>query len=58
MKYERFEQLPVWEVGIELAASVYALTEKPAFRGRYSLRDQIERAAVSVSNNIAEACGG
>jgi len=54
MKYERFEQLPVWDAGIELAASVYAFTEKPAFRRRYSLRDQIERAAVSVSNNIAE----
>ena len=30
------------------------MTEKPAFERRYSLRDQIERAAVSVSNNIAE----
>jgi len=54
MKYERFELLPVWQTGIELAANVYAVTEKPVFRRRYSLRDQIERAAVSVSNNIAE----
>jgi len=30
------------------------MTEKAAFERRYSLRDQIERAAVSVSNNIAE----
>ncbi len=54
MTYERFEQLPVWQAAIELAAAVYALTELPAFRGKHSLRDQIERAAVSVSNNIAE----
>ena len=54
MKYERFEQLPVWQAAIGLAAAVYAMTEKPPFRRRYSLRDQIERAAVSVSNNIAE----
>jgi four helix bundle protein len=54
MKYERFEQLPVRQAAIELAAAVYAITEKPAFRRRYSLRDQIERAAVSISNNIAE----
>ena len=54
MKYERFEQLPVWQAAIELAATVYALTEKPLFRRQYSLRDQIERATVSVSNNIAE----
>ncbi len=54
MAYERFEQLPVWQAAIELAATVYALTEKPQFRRQYSLRDQIERATVSVSNNIAE----
>jgi four helix bundle protein len=54
VKYERFEQLPVWQSALDLAAAVYALTEKPAFRRRYSLRDQVERAAVSVSNNIAE----
>src|SRR5579863_9073437 len=54
MKYERFEQLPVWQAGIELAISVYAMTEKAAFVKRHSLRDQIERAAVSISNNIAE----
>jgi four helix bundle protein len=54
MKYERFEQLPVWQAAIDLAAAVYAMTELPPFRRRHSLRDQIERAAVSVSNNIAE----
>jgi four helix bundle protein len=54
MKYERFEQLPVWQAGIELAVQTYAMTAKPVFRRHHSLRDQIERAAVSVSNNIAE----
>ncbi|MFZ0963973.1 MAG: four helix bundle protein [Terriglobia bacterium] len=54
MKYDRFEQLPVWQAAVELAAAVYALTEQPQFRRQYSLRDQIERATVSVSNNIAE----
>ena len=54
MKYSRFEELPVWKDAIELAVRVYALTDRPQFRRRYSLRDQLERAAVSVSNNIAE----
>jgi four helix bundle protein len=54
MTYERFEQLPVWQAAINLAAAAYALTEAQPFRRRYSLRDQLERAAVSVSNNIAE----
>ena len=54
MKYQRFEELPVWRSGIQLAAGTYALTDRSEFHKRYSLRDQIERAAVSVSNNIAE----
>jgi four helix bundle protein len=54
MKYQRFEQLPVWQAAIELAIRTYELTAAPEFARRYSLRDQIERAAVSVSSNIAE----
>ena len=54
MKYDRFEQLPVWNAAIDLSVSIHALTARPAFRRRYSLRDQLERAAVSVGNNIAE----
>jgi four helix bundle protein len=54
MRYSRFEDLPVWNSAIDLAVQIYDLTSNPAFNGRYSLRDQIERAAVSVSNNIAE----
>lgn len=54
MKYERFEDLPVWQNAIQLAIQIYDLTALLAFKRRYSLRDQIERAAVSVSNNIAE----
>ena len=54
MKYRRFEDLPVWNDAIDLAVQVYALTARPEFKSKYSLRDQLERAAVSVSNNIAE----
>jgi four helix bundle protein len=54
MKYTRFEDLPVWKSAINLAIQIHGMTSKAPFRGRFSLRDQIERAAVSVSNNIAE----
>ena len=54
MKYGRFEDLPVWKSGMELAVRVFALTARPIFRGSGSLRDQIERATVSISSNIAE----
>ena len=54
MKYKRFEELPVWQDAIKLAVRIYDLTARPVFKGYYSLKDQLERAGVSVSNNIAE----
>lgn len=54
MKYDRFEQLPVWQAAVKLAQHICILTRHAAFRRQRSLRDQIERAAVSISNNIAE----
>lgn len=54
MTYERFEDLPVWREAIKLAHGVYDLTENPRFKISYSLRDQIERSSMSVSDNIAE----
>ena len=52
--FQRFEDLPVWQEAIKLANEVYNMTEGPGWKGSYSLRDQLERAALSVSNNIAE----
>jgi four helix bundle protein len=54
MAYKRFEDLPVWNSAIELASRIYEFTASSEFNGHYSLKDQLERAAVSVSNNIAE----
>ncbi len=54
MKYGRFEELPVWQAASGLAVRVFALGETTALRRHRSLRDQIERAALSLSNNIAE----
>ena len=54
MTYSRFEELPVWQEAIRLADGVYDMTEDTGWKGSRSLRDQIERAALSVSNNIAE----
>ncbi len=54
MKYSRFEELPVWQSAVELAVRVYELTRRRAFRGPGDLVSQLRRAALSVSNNIAE----
>lgn len=49
-----FEKLEVWHKAIEFADLVYALTR--AFPGdeRFGLTNQMRRAAVSISSNIAE----
>jgi four helix bundle protein len=49
-----FERLYVWNKAIELADEVYRLTRDfPDFE-KYGLANQIRRAAVSISSNIAE----
>jgi four helix bundle protein len=54
MKYKRFEDLPVWNDAIALAEDIYKLTSEKPVRRRRSFCDQLERAGLSVSNNIAE----
>ena len=54
MKYRSFEEVPVWRDALELAIQIFELTSQAAFKGYYSVKDQLERAGVSVSNNIAE----
>ena len=44
MKYNRFEELPVWKAAIELTVAVFALTAKPTFKTYYSLRNQLEQS--------------
>jgi len=54
MKYERFEDLPVWKAAIELAHKIYIMTKDGFFSQAGDLKSQIRRAALSISNNIAE----
>jgi len=54
MKYQRFEDLPVWKAAIDLAVQIFMLTGKQEFRGCGDLKNQMERSSLSISNNIAE----
>jgi len=54
MKYSNFEDVPVWQAGIELTVQVFGLTEDKAFRFKGDIANQIQRAALSVPNNVAE----
>ncbi len=52
--YNSFEDLPVWQKARELGVSIYKATAEGKLSKDYGLKDQIQRAAVSVSSNIAE----
>ena len=54
MKYSTFEELPVWNAAVAFALKVFELTEKADFRGLGDTKNQLERASLSISNNIAE----
>jgi four helix bundle protein len=51
MKINQFEEIESWKLARNLATEIYAL-----FRDSrdFSFRDQITRATISISNNIAE----
>lgn len=52
--YQRFEELPVWQESITLAELCEDFIETAKDRITWSKRDQLDRASLSVSNNIAE----
>ena len=51
MAVQRFEDLIVWQKAQELAVTIYREFSKCK---DFGFRDQITRASVSVSNNVAE----
>ncbi|MEY4386609.1 MAG: hypothetical protein RLY20_1892 [Verrucomicrobiota bacterium] len=53
MAYQSFEELEVWKRGCRLAIEVCQTVGESK---QYALRDQMQRAAVSIPSNIAEGC--
>ena len=54
MTYQRFEDLPVWQKAAELYELTEDLLDDEHFQASRGFRDQLDRAALSVSNNVAE----
>jgi four helix bundle protein len=54
MRIDKFEDLIAWQKAQDLAVEVYSSFEKVRDWG---FKDQIQRASVSVSNNISEGFG-
>jgi four helix bundle protein len=52
-----FEDLKVWQKGIELTSLVYKITQSFPPEEKYALANQLRRASVSVPSNIAEGYG-
>jgi four helix bundle protein len=48
------KKLEVWKKAIDLVIEVYSFTDRFPKEERYSLTDQIRRAAISIPSNIAE----
>jgi four helix bundle protein len=53
-KINRFEDLAIWKEAVVIGVDIYRLTSKGKLRRDFSAIDQLRRAAISISNNIAE----
>lgn len=56
-KIDSHKDLRVWQESMDLVVSVYRLTDLFPQKERFSLTDQMRRAAVSIPSNIAEGAG-
>lgn len=54
MKLEKFEDLEIWNKAIDLYVEIYNVSEKGKLKNDFSAKDQLKRAVLSISNNIAE----
>jgi four helix bundle protein len=52
-----FEGLQIWQKARALTNRIYCATSQPSFSKDFGLIDQLRRAAVSISSNIAEGHG-
>ena len=53
-KYTTFEDLKVYKATIALTVEIFGLLKKAEFKKETAISEQLKRAILSVSNNIAE----
>ena len=51
---EKFEDLEVWKLSMDLCADIYRLTNTELLARDFGLKDQIRKSSVSVPSNISE----
>ncbi|HYI77506.1 MAG TPA: four helix bundle protein [Chryseolinea sp.] len=50
----RFEDMEIWKEAVKIGVEIYKLTSRDKLEKDFSSKDQLSRAAISISNNIAE----
>jgi four helix bundle protein len=53
-KIQKFEDLEIYQNTLDLTVLIYQITTTGKLAKDYGLKDQLTRAAISISNNIAE----
>lgn len=53
-KYTSFEDFEVYKATIEFTVKVFELLQRDKFKKEWAFTDQLKRATLSISNNIAE----
>ncbi|HYE64076.1 MAG TPA: four helix bundle protein, partial [Pyrinomonadaceae bacterium] len=55
--FKRFEDIQAWQKARDVTRMIYEITAEGRFARDYGLRDQVQRASVSIMANIAEGFG-
>ena len=55
-KSRNFREYRIWKEAVAFATKVYSVTNEMPWFEKKGLCDQLQRAAVSISSNIAEGC--
>jgi four helix bundle protein len=53
----RFQKLEIWKESVMISKECFHVVEKLRQEKQYSIADQLVRALLSISNNIAEGSG-
>src|ERR1700759_1262274 len=53
-KIDKFEELEIWKIAVDIAVDVYLIYDSEPLKSDWGMKDQIRRAACSMSDNIAE----
>lgn len=54
MRIEKFEEIESWKLARELTKEIYRVTKLKYFSKDFGLKDQIQRASVSIMANVSE----